>query len=402
MLPDQFIKTTVNVWSQYLSNIQTNLKNGKISLKDGFTVLFPNILLITVTKEHFLVELIGANKKYTGLTVKRHKEQSTFRYLHQFTTTDGEAMFNIGGGESGFRYLCLAHMTDLEALEARFPAIKLFRSRLVLNRPEGYGSLFNFMPDFISTHIDNCILVNRNESLFRAKHILSLIVVKKNIQKNGYIKYLEKLLNEQQEIKGVHVCSEQLEQNIVMAGQLQNLYLLPGLRETTIGEFISTHPEVLSRAFNSNKYVYEPYLPWLEGPDTNLDEAINPDLLIQRPDGYYDILDLKTAALMKKKLTKGPRKRRRFIDYVNEGIAQLANYREYFTYEKNREYAANKFGVKVQNPNLILVVGNYENFDPIEVEESARQIDKRIVIIDYDTIIQSLIAETIGGTDDHS
>ncbi len=398
MLPEQFIKITEDLWSQYLSNVQAYLYTGKLSLNEGFVVLFPNILLITATKEHYLVELVGANKKFQGLTVKRHKEDSTSRYLHQFSPAEGEAMFNVGGGGSSFRYLCLAHMIDLNALESRFPAIKLFRSRLVLNKPEGYGCLFKFLPNFSSTHINNCILVNRRESLFRAKHILSLIIVKKNIQKSEYRKYVENVFNNQQKITGVHVCSEKLETNIVMAGQLQNLYLLPGLRETTIGEFINTHSDVLSKAFNTDKYIYEPYFPWIEGPNENQNHAINPDLLIQRADGYFDIVDLKTAALMKRKLTKGPRNRRRFIDYVNEGIAQLANYREYFTYDKNKEYARNKYGVELMEPNLILVVGNYENFDPSEIDESARQLDKSIIIVNYDAIIQSLISESISET----
>jgi hypothetical protein len=128
-------------------------------------------------------------------------------------------------------------------------------------------------------------------------------------------------------------------------------------------------------------------LLWIEKLHQNKDEAINPDLLIEREDGYFDIYDLKTAALDKTSITKGNRARRRFIDYVNEGIAQLANYEEYFTFPKNQELAWQKYQVKVRNPQLVLVVGNFENVNKEEIEEASRAI-RNITIIDYDTLMQ--------------
>jgi hypothetical protein len=75
-------------------------------------------------------------------------------------------------------------------------------------------------------------------------------------------------------------------------------------------ETTSTNPEIIKRVFNTDYFLYEPYLPWLEHDGFVEDTAINPDLLIRRPDGYFDIYDLKTAALQKLSLTKGQRKRR--------------------------------------------------------------------------------------------
>ncbi|MNR29951.1 hypothetical protein D3C85_1473720 [compost metagenome] len=113
-------------------------------------------------------------------------------------------------------------------------------------------------------------------------------------------------------------------------------------------------------------------------------------MLVRRADGYYDIYDLKTAALAKKNITKGGRKRRRFIDYVEEGVAQLVNYEEYFSYPKNAEYAHKKYGVQCKEPKLVLIVGSWENSSIEEVQQARRRYPN-IEIIDYDTFCHLFI-----------
>jgi hypothetical protein len=168
------------------------------------------------------------------------------------------------------------------------------------------------------------------------------------------------------------------------------MYLFPGLRETTIGEFIKLHPEVVKEAFKTTHFEYEPYLKWIEHDGTCQDDAINPDLLTKRDDGFFDIYDLKTAALERTNVTKGGRRRRRFIDYVEEGVAQLANYREYFEYPGNAEYAKSKYAIQIKDPKLVLVVGSWENSDINEVNQACRKY-KGIEVIDYDTFCHLFI-----------
>jgi hypothetical protein len=107
--------------------------------------------------------------------------------------------------------------------------------------------------------------------------------------------------------------------------------------------------------------------------------------MVQRDDGFFDIYDLKTAAPNRKSITKGKRNRRRFIDYVEEGIAQLAHYEEYFRYDENCKFAFENYGIKVSNPNLYLVAGNLENANEQQLDEACRKL-KNIKVIDYDTL----------------
>ncbi|OYW25745.1 MAG: hypothetical protein B7Z49_00680, partial [Hydrogenophilales bacterium 12-63-5] len=87
---------------------------------------------------------------------------------------------------------------------------------------------------------------------------------------------------------------------------------------------------------------------------------------------------------------KASRNRRRFIDYVEEGISQLANYREYFKYPRNAALAKQKYGIEVNDPMLILVVGSWENVDVDEVNQACRKY-RNVGVIDYDTVCQMFI-----------
>ena len=166
--------------------------------------------------------------------------------------------------------------------------------------------MFSFGPDFCSCSVENSVIVNRCENLFRCKNILELFIVKRSISRRELSEFFEQL-TKVCEVKGVHTVRSTREESLIISGHLQGMYLLPRLRETTIGEFINTHPEVIKKAFKTS-HLDERYLEWVEHDGTVEDKAINPDLIVRRPDGFYDIYDLKTALLDKRSIVKGPRK----------------------------------------------------------------------------------------------
>ncbi|MAY36098.1 MAG: hypothetical protein CMN84_08370 [Spongiibacteraceae bacterium] len=386
MVFEKFVTETKAIWEKYLSYVYRMQCAGSLDSGGGF-VLYPNILLVTNCSGFYVVELVGATKKYNGLVVKRHKEKSIYRYMSQFDDSTPDPLVHMDGSEHGFRFLCLAQEADFNEIKMRFPSIELYGSKL--NRTGGKGSVFSFGENFQSCSIENCILVNKREQLFRCKNILAAYIFKNTVSKKILVEFFKKALGEK-DVKGVHTVKEKPEEQIVVAGQLQSMYLLPGLHETTIGEFLNRHPEIIKNAFKTDHFEYEPYLEWLDHDGTCEDAAINPDFLVKRPDGYFDIYDLKTAALAKKNVTKGGRRRRRFIDYVEEGVAQLANYEEYFKYPRNSEHAKNKYGVEVENPKLVLIVGSWENSSPEEVTQAIRRYPS-IKVIDYDTFCHQFI-----------
>jgi hypothetical protein len=180
---------------------------------------------------------------------------------------------------------------------------------------------------------------------------------------------------------------------MTVASQFQNFYLSPGVHETTIGEFISHHPNLICKALSCQDFLYEKSFRWIKARYTMNEEYINPDLLLRRNDGSYDICDIKTAAFSYKSITSKSSSRRKFIEYVYDGIAQLHTYREYFRIPENAEHALDAHGVIVNDPRLILVVGTWENVTPDEVAQAA-ELHPDITIIDYDTLCQLYLATT--------
>ncbi len=385
MLFDKFTEKTRDWWLKYLQMIEKHQLAGNLETEGG-KILYPNILLLTRCPGYYVAELIGATEKFNGLTLKRHEEHSIYRYMSQFDDSQPDPLFEFNGIGTGLRFLSLAHDADYDATRIRFPHIDLYKSKI--NRVGGHGSTIAFGESFISCGIENCVLINRKENIFRCKSILAAYIVKSGITEAQLLDLFINTTRDNQ-VKGVHTVTDK-DHRLIVGGQLQSMILCPNLRETTIGEFVKLHPEVIKSAFKTEHFEYEPYLEWLEHDGTCTDKAINPDLLIKRSDGYYDIYDLKTAALEKKSLTKATRSRRRFIDYVEEGISQLANYREYFTYQKNADFAKNKYGIEVKDPNLFLVVGSWENVQFDEVNQACRKYNN-VQIIDYDTMCQMFI-----------
>lgn len=394
----RFIEVTQKHWTDYFNFIKGKSSEGLLSSDKGET-LFPTILLITQSKKRFIAELLGASKEFQGLSFKYHSEPSINRYLGQFDIDSSHPLFGLDGKNIHVQDLVFTQHQELAKIQSRFPITGSFKS-IIHASPNSTGSMIAFGDNFKSVEFNNCLLINSYSNMVRVKHILNLIIIQNELSALEYEQWMKDFLYERKvdnngriyrEVRGVHTCYQGKEHDFVVAGQFANTFLFNKLRETTIGEFIKLHPKIIQRAIGVRKFVYEPELPWLEANFANTDKSINPDLMIEREDGHYDIYDLKTAALEKENITKGQRRRRRFIDYVEEGVAQLANYAEYFTFSKNCEYALKKYGIKVRNPNLILVVGNYDNVNKTEVEEACRRLSSNINIVDYDSLLQMFL-----------
>ncbi len=383
----EFIQVNLQIWNKYFNFLSQSITKGRLQLGKGM-LLFPNIILFTETEDHFLFELFGVERNFNGLKTKIHKMSSTLTYLYQFDSGQEGPTFHLNGRNTGFKNLWISREVDSEYLKKRFGFQDKWLTQLHFEG--GRGALLSFGKEFKSCFIDNCIIVNRFEEIYRVKHVLHMIIIKKKQTKQDYLdELLERLkvrLKTTDDLFGVHFCESELDESYVLASQFANIFLLPGLRETTIGEFLKNNPIFIKKAFSCKGFLYEPEFRWIEGNPDNTEKSIKPDLMLERTDGYFDICDLKTASLDRLRITKGGRSRRRFIDYVEEGISQLANYEEYFKFEKNKGFAKANHNIKVIEPNLFLIVGSYENTTKEEIKEAARRLKPNFKVIDYDTL----------------
>jgi hypothetical protein len=382
----EFSAICYRFWNQQFEMVQWLVDRKQVA-SDG-TLLFPTIMICTVTEKHLLVELSGASQRFSKLVLKERKQNSTTEYLGQFAD-DGpiDPMFVLSASGGEFSRLCLSNDIDFEKAEKRFPALSSYKSRLI--RTNSNSSLIDFGDGFKDHAFSDCIFLNRRAEIYRVKHVVDLFIVDRNMSASDLASRLSnRVYGKPNPVGTITVESGSEAENRLIATQLQSLYLSPHLHETTIGEFFNRHPEIIARAFNASRFIYEPHLLWFEAAEENPDTAINPDLFFQRSDGFYDILDFKTALLDRGSTTRGPRNRRMFIAAVNEGLAQLANYAEYFNFEKNRLLALSKYGIQIDRPNLYLIVGNFDNTAAVEVEEAMRPFGKNIIVLDYDTVVQ--------------
>lgn len=384
-----FERVTLKFWRDYMSGISDAKKAGKLCSGEG-GILFPNILMVTNCEGYYVAELLGAGFEYVGLSLKKSRTQSISKYFNQFDDSAETPLFVLDGSDIRLEWLCLSHAGDFEEVKKRFPAFGNISTRLIrTSEAETSGSVVAFSDAFRSASFHNCLIVNQRGSAYRCKSILALMVVSSSV-KAGELKEFYSRQQKGDEVSAVHTVSAGGE-SVVAAGQFQNLYLSQGVHETTLGEFLRLHPDFLKKSFSCDEFLYEKSFQWKESKFFRDEQSINPDLLIKRLDGFYDICDLKTAAFKYKSLTNSKTSRKKFNDYIYDGIAQLNTYREYFTYEENARHAFEVHGVKVSNPKLILIVGSWENACLVDIEQACLN-HPEITIIDYDTFCHLYIA----------
>jgi hypothetical protein len=372
-------------WDARLREISRLDGQGLIQ-PDYLKALYPNILLCTESRGFFLMELIGSAAEFRGLADRYHKEPSINRYFGQFDLDEANPAEIFPRGENTYlRNFAWMRLEAKEHLERRFPHAASLFSTWIASTVEGSGSLLRFDPGANFVVFDNCLLVNNYKSVVRIRHINLLIVVDKSTSHHRYTSYLNSQFGNE-DVKGVRFCTREDQERRIVASDFASTFLFPGLRETTIGEFLRGHPYIITRTFCARSFIYEPFLEWQEGTGVAGEKAINPDLMIERQDGFFDIYDLKLPLLNRASITRSNRPRRRFIDSVSEGIAQLSHYYEYFSFEKNREHARARYGIEVKDPRLGLIVGTYENVERRHIDEAQRAY-RDFELIDYDTMM---------------
>jgi hypothetical protein len=375
-------------------------KSGNINPAPQSPFLYPTHLLLVESQDHIIVELLGCRSDFdkkdklgNKLIVAKRTITFTEDHFDQFGARDGSPAVTLGTSHSVLTDLLFTRTEETPALVSRLPSIRGFERRYNLRRPDGAGSLIAFTRAVECCVLKSCSFVNAREGIFRLKSVHFAPILHKDVNPAIVSTVLKRDLPPKTAC-GVVERSNAVATAMLLSGQFQSLYLSPTVHETTIGSFLSAHPQLITNALGAVDHIYEPTLPWVDKPSGVDREAINPDMLLRRPDGFWDIVDFKTAALDRTNLTKGGHARRRFIDYVYEGLAQLANYADYFSFPANLALAQQKYekyGIKISEPRLVLVVGSTENCDPSEVRQALRA-HSNAEIIDYDTLLGAYTA----------
>src|SRR5207248_228168 len=231
-----------------------------------------------------------------------------------------------------------------------------------------------------------CLITSNLGEVVRARYVNLLFGQSVQADREELVRDLNSTLSLQPARSpiGIQVAPGSDQQAHVAAG-FTSLYLL-GAAEPTLTEFLEQHDDVIRRVFHAEEIFYQQELPWQEGNSEPSEESIQPDILVRRLDGTWIIIEFKLPLLDRQRITKRERRRRGFIDAVDEGISQLFNYQDYFSFPANREVARSLLGQSPSTPELVLVVGNSENVNGTEVREAQRS-RRPFVLIDYDSLI---------------
>jgi hypothetical protein len=142
-------------------------------------------------------------------------------------------------------------------------------------------------------------------------------------------------------------------------GAFEQLLSKEDIRERELQKYFEENPEFLYLGTRYKRIIPQPILKRKGKSD------LIPDFLLERVnDGYCDILDIK---LPDKKVVIGIEDRKRFSSNIDEALAQVSEYREYFNESKNRKSIEKKYNIKILKPNVLVLIGDSTNIDAEEL-----------------------------------
>ncbi|MFQ1432440.1 Shedu anti-phage system protein SduA domain-containing protein [Klebsiella pneumoniae] len=361
---------------------------------------YPTTLIGIKTENSYCIELAGMSSKPCKLKIKIKEGMSLEKFLSFYDKdpNDKAKLYPEEGGilrrSSLSNFLITDFSDDINSGIDRFPIMRTIHTHLEFasDKKRTIDITDGFM-SFVFSNVCICSLVN---GFFRVRGIMGMFIFGLGISSKELSEEMDFYLDyaTHGNVFGVITVPPGQSEKYMEVAYLMNLVLNGGINETWIGDYFNTHKHILTEALGYQGFVYEPYMEWVEKSDDNTDTAINPDAMFLRDDGFYDICDFKKGLTNRGRITRGERNRRKFITDIYDGLAQLNNYEEYFSYDKNKVEAMDKYGISVFEPLKILIVGNMENTIRLEVEQALRGMNN-MKLIDYDSLMALYLQSAI-------
>ena len=386
MKPTEFVKVNSQFWGDHLKSVSEHLL-GSHSRELPGPLLFPRVMVLTETPDWNILELVGVSREYRSLEVRRQKADSVDQY---FGGAAPEAVALLGE-ESVVKDSTIATKRGRVALESRFPGAE----SMIGNEIVGTGDadkLLQFEPGNYST-LSRVLLVSSVDDSVRIHWTFLAIAIHRSEPADKYRDFLQRLVESVPHLDPVGTFSVprgEVEQSL-KGDAFASTYLMHGLHETTVGDFLQQHEDILLSTFDATKLIHEPFLEWRDGTPGADEIAIHPDFILERADGSHIVGDLTLPLLETANTAKGKKRHRTFVRPVAEGAARLAQYEEYFKSPENQAFAKAKYGIEVSDPRKLLVIASQENVDPTEFEEAAASAPD-FEIVDYDSILRLYLA----------
>ncbi|MFH1298633.1 MAG: hypothetical protein ABII07_02300 [Patescibacteria group bacterium] len=391
-----FISTITQWFESWFNDIHSKLKTGNLKIDGVFS--FPSFLRVGESPHHYITELCGAKEirqteKYSINSPKSaEKVPNVASFLNPGfkVASNASSLISVNAIENSFVNLTLASQFSAEEFSKTF--------NIQLNSSTIKAGFDKAIPISVTKKANKLLL--REIDLVRTdgleiffKRIFTALVVKKDIEYKQLIDWLDALVSRsintpmRPDIFGLNLgygaSDESFSINLLgLANQTTN--------EKVIDRFIADQKECFAISLGYKNAISQPTLKLIdsEGLDSE-GKFLQPDYLMEKENGTYDIIDLKKALVPS--VTVGKPTRLRFSAYVSELIGQLQGYRRYFELDKNSKWAKNNLGIRTdQNLRLIGIVGNHNNFSREKVDIAISPYKNYIKIYSYSDVIDLL------------
>ena len=387
--------TTVvhDFFRSWLKTIATRIFKGDILIPGPYS--YPTMLRVGISPSHFIAELLGS----TGfISFQKPYKLELIKPLERFPNT---ALFFNPGFDSPPSENATLHIPD-QAQDSSVMNIAFcteYDEKTFTKKVNFHLAPVKFIPPGVKIPLSMAETANyilfRNVDLIRTdtfrilfRTISTAFVVRKSENASSLSNWLTRIAQDRINFDilglniGYNASSESFARELASLSD-QNV------SEPIIDKFIQTHAHLFAKALGYRRALSQLELQWI---DRKADDPkiSKPDYLLEREDGFFDILDLKKALLKYKSITTGKKARIRFNAYVSELAAQLIGYKRYFYSSKNRKWANDKYGISVSDPQLIGIVGNYDSFQRENVDLALEQYKDSITIFSYHELINLL------------
>jgi hypothetical protein len=380
----------------YFEAVRLADATGRLALlsQDGKPIRpqYPTMLLICQTPTHFAAELLGVSAQFpVELEVITRTLPSIDSILGKFPSASTKSLvaFPPGGRGIGLSHLALLCQQDDDVFRQRYPELpELHETGLIYGGPLGPDEAFHPLdlpPDYSDLWLDDVLMLASWHGRVRARYFQAAWLIERTASSSE----LQRRLRERHPIGAdtslLPTASEANRSLVLSAANFASLAAMDRIGETTITKFLEVNEPILLMALDGVRLIPQPRLKWIEGNPSPDELAIQPDFLLVDAEGRGHICEVKLPLLDRTTLTTGGHKRRKFISAVSDGIAQLANYREYFSFASHRQLLTETYGITIEEPRSILLVGSSENYDPEEDRQAQRML-RPFDLLDYDTL----------------
>ncbi len=392
----QLIKVASRWFEDWFKYIKGSIEYGQISINGEYS--FPGVLRVGESNAHYVIELTGAQD--IGNTQEYHirvpsgteKIANATSFLNPGPRTNGatSALMVITSRDNIFSHLVFATRFDREKFEQHINV------PIVGPRIQADADFDADVPLMIAGTADK--LLFRDIDLIRSdgpqiffRRISTIIVLKKTISERQLVDWLNGKsqfmlgMPERPDILGLN-----LDYSVSKEGFAVQLLSLANqdVTERIIDSFIQHNKSFFAQALGYIKAFSQPECKIINS-DGLEGEFLIPDFMMLRQDGGCDILDLKKALIPS--VTVGTRNRLRFNAYVAELVGQLEGYRRYFSSPENARWVTENLGITVaDNPRLVGVVGNHNNFERDRVDLAIGPYRDNLSIISYSEVANLL------------